>query len=107
MRNVSGVAGNSSQAGSHPRQVRKGIGGFHREAANSPTEGAGMDALTEALLAGVDAEKIEDIDLPDTYLAAHLRIGDLTLFDGVQDRDVRKSIHVAHVPMPALAPDEV
>ncbi|MFE1885462.1 crotonyl-CoA carboxylase/reductase [Streptomyces diastatochromogenes] len=66
-----------------------------------------MDALTEALLAGVDAEKIEEIGLPDTYLAAHLRIDDLTMFDGVQDRDVRKSLHVGHVPMPALAPDEV
>lgn len=66
-----------------------------------------MDALTEALLAGVDAEKIEEINLPETYLAAHLRIDDLNMFDGLRDRDVRKSLHVDRVPMPTLAPDEV
>ncbi|MFJ9155122.1 crotonyl-CoA carboxylase/reductase [Streptomyces sp. NPDC102270] len=66
-----------------------------------------MDALTEALRAGVDAEKIEEFDLPDSYLAAHLRAEDLHMFDGASERDVRKSLHVDHVPMPALAPDEV
>lgn len=66
-----------------------------------------MDALTEALLAGADAEEIAEIDLPENYLAAHLRRDDLPMFDGVQDRDVRKSLHVDRVPMPDIAPDEV
>lgn len=66
-----------------------------------------MDALTEALLEGVDAEEIEKIDLPDSYTAAHLRIDDSSMFDGASERDVRKSLHVGRVPMPELAPDEV
>ncbi|MFJ4971572.1 hypothetical protein [Streptomyces sp. NPDC088755] len=66
-----------------------------------------MDALTEALLAGVDAERIGEIDLPDDYLAAHLRVDDLNMFDGLPERDVRKSLHVDRVPLPELAPDEV
>ncbi|NKQ26986.1 crotonyl-CoA carboxylase/reductase [Streptomyces galbus] len=66
-----------------------------------------MDALSEALLTGADPATIEEAELPDSYLAAHLRIEDLNMFDGLSDRDVQKSLHVDRVPMPDLAPDEV
>ncbi|HEV7936668.1 MAG TPA: crotonyl-CoA carboxylase/reductase [Solirubrobacteraceae bacterium] len=45
--------------------------------------------------------------LPSTYLAAHIVRGDEDMFDGVTDKDVRKSIRVGEVPIPELAPDEV
>ncbi|MFF1643590.1 crotonyl-CoA carboxylase/reductase [Streptomyces sp. NPDC058246] len=66
-----------------------------------------MDVLTEALLDGAGPAEIEKAELPDEYLAAHLRAGDVGMFDGVSDKDVRKSLHVDRVPMPELAPDEV
>lgn len=66
-----------------------------------------MDALAEALLQGADPQTIEDIPLPDDYLAAHLRMDDVGMFGGISDKDVRKSLHVDRVPMPELAPDEV
>ncbi|MFG2545013.1 crotonyl-CoA carboxylase/reductase [Streptomyces sp. NPDC048594] len=45
--------------------------------------------------------------LPDTYRAAHIRAQDTEMFAGIQDKDVRKSLHVGQVPMPEIAPDEV
>ncbi|NGN63569.1 crotonyl-CoA carboxylase/reductase [Streptomyces sp. A7024] len=65
-----------------------------------------MDALAEAVVAGAPRETLTRIPLPDTYTAAHLRAADVGLFEGVEDKDVRKSIHVGDVPMPELAPDE-
>ncbi|MFJ8637182.1 crotonyl-CoA carboxylase/reductase [Streptomyces sp. NPDC093568] len=66
-----------------------------------------MDALAEAVLSGADSEKIGEIELPDSYVAAHLHRDDLRTFDGNSQRDVRKSLRVDRVPMPELAPDEV
>ncbi|MFE6041998.1 crotonyl-CoA carboxylase/reductase [Streptomyces sp. NPDC056452] len=66
-----------------------------------------MDAMTEAILRGAGPEEIENTELPGEYLAAHLRAEDLGMFDGVSDKDVRKSLHVGNVPMPEIAPDEV
>ncbi|MFE7173433.1 crotonyl-CoA carboxylase/reductase [Streptomyces sp. NPDC057616] len=66
-----------------------------------------MDSLTEALLSGAGPEEIGRHDLPPTYQAAHLLAADRGMFDGVADKDVRKSLHVGQVPMPDLAPDEV
>ena len=66
-----------------------------------------MDSLTEALLSGAGPEEIGRPDLPPTYQAAHLLAADRGMFDGVADKDVRKSLHVGQVPMPDLAPDEV
>ncbi|MCJ0873260.1 crotonyl-CoA carboxylase/reductase [Streptomyces sp. AP-93] len=66
-----------------------------------------MHALTEALLRGAGPEEIEETELPEKYVAAHLRAEDLGMFEGVSDKDVRKSLHVGEVPMPELAPDEV
>ncbi|MFD9004237.1 crotonyl-CoA carboxylase/reductase [Streptomyces sp. NPDC059582] len=66
-----------------------------------------MDSLTEALLAGAGPDEIAAHDLPPDYEAAHLLASDTGMFDGMQDKDVRKSLHVGRVPMPDLAPDEV
>ncbi|MDT0446481.1 crotonyl-CoA carboxylase/reductase [Streptomyces johnsoniae] len=66
-----------------------------------------MDSLTETLLSGASAEVVAQEELPDQYTAAFLRAEDVGMFDGVRDKDVRKSIRVGRVPMPELAPDEV
>ncbi|MFD5818888.1 crotonyl-CoA carboxylase/reductase [Streptomyces sp. NPDC127038] len=66
-----------------------------------------MDSLTQALLAGAGPEELGRHELPSTYEAAHLLAADLGMFDGVADKDVRKSLHVGQVPMPDIAPDEV
>jgi crotonyl-CoA reductase len=46
-------------------------------------------------------------EVPSTYLAAHLLCEDEAIFEGHDDRDVRRSLRVGEVPMPELAPDEV
>jgi len=66
-----------------------------------------MDELAEAVLDGADPETIEKTALPESYLAAYTRAEDSGMFDGVQDKDVRKSLHIGQIPMPELAPDEV
>lgn len=66
-----------------------------------------MDSLTEALLSGASTPVAEREEIPDQYTAAYLRAEDVGMFEGVRDKDVRKSIHVGQVPMPELAPDEV
>ncbi|MEU9000573.1 crotonyl-CoA carboxylase/reductase [Streptomyces sp. NPDC048551] len=66
-----------------------------------------MDAMTEALLGGASRDEIERQPLPSHYEAAHLLARDVGMFDGVADKDVRKSLHVGPVPMPEIAPDEV
>ncbi|PWI09294.1 crotonyl-CoA carboxylase/reductase [Streptomyces sp. NWU339] len=66
-----------------------------------------MDSLTEALLSGADPDEIGRYELPSEYEAAHLLAADVGMFDGVENKDVRKSLHVGRVPMPDIAPDEV
>ncbi|MFI2351222.1 crotonyl-CoA carboxylase/reductase [Streptomyces sp. NPDC019443] len=66
-----------------------------------------MDSLTEALLEGASPEELERQTLPAEYLAAHLRAEDVGMFGKVEDKDVRKSLHVGNVEMPEIAPDEV
>ncbi|QFR00445.1 crotonyl-CoA carboxylase/reductase [Streptomyces phaeolivaceus] len=66
-----------------------------------------MSQLAEAVLNGASPDEIEKAPLPDEYLALHLRAEDVTMFDGVADKDVRKSLRLGQVPMPELAPDEV
>lgn len=66
-----------------------------------------MDSLTEALLSGAPGEVLARQKLPDHFDAAHLRAEDVGMFEGAQDKDVRRSIRVGPVAMPELAPDEV
>jgi crotonyl-CoA reductase len=66
-----------------------------------------MTSVSEAVIAGANAEEILGCSLPSTYQAAYLSREDDNMFDGIVDKDVRKSIRVGEVPMPELAPDEV
>lgn len=63
--------------------------------------------LAEAVRAGAEPAALLDAEVPDSYRAAYIRRQDEHIFDGRSDRDVRESLHVGEVPMPALAPDEV
>ncbi|MGY0020373.1 crotonyl-CoA carboxylase/reductase [Streptomyces sp. cg35] len=65
------------------------------------------DPLAAAVVADAPAATLAELPVPQHYLAAHLRAEDQDTFSGVDDKDVRKSIHVGAVPMPELAPDEV
>ncbi|WP_328338865.1 crotonyl-CoA carboxylase/reductase [Streptomyces violaceus] len=62
--------------------------------------------LSEAVIAGADAAALESLPLPDHFPAACVRADDVSMFEGVEDKDVRKSLSVWDVPMPELAPDE-
>jgi len=66
-----------------------------------------MSELEEAVLADASAAELLACPVPDRLRAAHLRRADADLFDGEDDPDVRRSLHVGEVPMPHLAPDEV
>ncbi|MGW2617094.1 crotonyl-CoA carboxylase/reductase [Streptomyces sp. NPDC001500] len=66
-----------------------------------------MTLLTEAVRAGASPQELERAEPPREYTAAYIRSEDARMFDGVTDRDVRKSLRVGEVPMPELAPDEV
>jgi crotonyl-CoA reductase len=68
-----------------------------------------MDQLAEAVVSGASAEQLHRLPDPVDYYAAHLREQDAGVFAGLAsaDKDVRRSLHVGRVPMPALAPDEV
>lgn len=66
-----------------------------------------MDELSAAVVSGASPDELERIPVPDRYTAAHVRAEDVSMFSGMIDKDVRKSIHVGLVEMPALAPDEV
>ncbi|MEU5897006.1 MULTISPECIES: crotonyl-CoA carboxylase/reductase [Streptomyces] len=66
-----------------------------------------MDELSAAVIAGASPDVLESLPVPAEYNAAHLRAEDVGIFSGVEDKDVRKTIHLGRVPMPELAPDEV
>ncbi|MGW4233402.1 crotonyl-CoA carboxylase/reductase [Streptomyces sp. NPDC004980] len=66
-----------------------------------------MDSLTEAVLRGASPDELERAPVPTDFVAAHIRQEDVGIFDGVADKDVRRSLKVDRVPMPELAPDEV
>jgi crotonyl-CoA reductase len=65
-----------------------------------------MDPMADALLGGATPEQLAHVDLPGEYLATYLRVEDVGMFAGVDDKDVRRSLKVGSVPMPELAPDE-
>lgn len=62
--------------------------------------------LSEAVVAGADATELESLPVPDSFPAATVRARDINMFEGVDDKDVRKTLYVEDVPMPELAPDE-
>lgn len=66
-----------------------------------------MDVLSKAVLNGAPPEELERLPLPEEFLAGHLRADDAAAMAGDTDKDVRRTLHVGHVAMPELAPDEV
>lgn len=66
-----------------------------------------MDPLATAALEGADAAVLAAQPVPAGYRAAHVRVEDVEMFRGIEDKDVRKSLRVGDIPMPELAPDEV
>ncbi|MHB1510660.1 MAG: crotonyl-CoA carboxylase/reductase [Acidimicrobiales bacterium] len=67
-----------------------------------------MEAFRDAILAGAPGEELARIPLPESYRAAFVRKDEAGLFSGLSSRekDPRASLHVDHVAVPALAPDE-
>jgi crotonyl-CoA reductase len=71
---------------------------------SNPTE----NPLVDAVRAGASGEELLNCPLPATFRGAHLRREDMDMFAATdEDPDVRRSLHVGHVPLPELAPDEV
>ncbi len=67
-----------------------------------------MDAFRDAILAGAGGEELAAIPVPDVYRAAFVLRDESGMFEGLEsaDKDPRKSLHVADVAVPELAPDE-
>jgi crotonyl-CoA reductase len=63
--------------------------------------------LVDAVRNEASAEELAECQVPSTYVAAYLSREDEGMFQGESDRDVRRSIRVGEIPVPALAPDEV
>jgi crotonyl-CoA carboxylase/reductase len=68
---------------------------------------ASSSALLDAARSGADGRELLDIDLPSTFRAVYTLKEEVGIFEGHQDKDVRRSLHVGDVAMPELAPDEV
>jgi crotonyl-CoA reductase len=67
-----------------------------------------MQAIRDAILAGAGGPEISALPLPETYRGAYVLRDEIDMFAGVDsaDKDPRKSLHVADVAVPELAPDE-
>ncbi|MGH9117349.1 MAG: crotonyl-CoA carboxylase/reductase [Acidimicrobiales bacterium] len=67
-----------------------------------------MKEILAAILEGVSGDELGQLPIPDAYRAAYVRRDEVDLFDGMEsaDKDPRKSLHVAEVATPELAPDE-
>ncbi|RST08905.1 crotonyl-CoA carboxylase/reductase [Streptomyces sp. WAC07149] len=63
--------------------------------------------LADAVIEGRSGEELLSLPLPGHMKAVTVHKDQTGMFDGVADKDVRKSMHVEDVPMPELAPDEV
>ncbi len=67
-----------------------------------------MQAFADAIAAGATGEELANLEIPESYRAAHVLRSETEIFDGVAsaDKDPRKSLHVDQIPTPELAPDE-
>ena len=68
-----------------------------------------MQHISEAINAGASGDEIANLEIPESYRAAHVLRSEVDMWEGVAsaDKDPRKSLHVGEVPTPELAPDEV
>ncbi len=92
----------AKELGKTVADIRLNGGGADNELA-----GEGSESMVSALAREASAEELSGCALPSAYVAAHLSREDEQIFEGEQDKDVRKSIRVGEVPLPELAPDEV
>src|SRR5262245_13049607 len=67
-----------------------------------------IEQIRDAILEGAPGEEFAALPVPDHYRAAFVRRDEVGMFEGIEspDKDPRKSLHVADVPTPRLAPDE-
>src|SRR6266540_6415004 len=67
-----------------------------------------MEQILEAIQAGAGGGDIAGLAIPESYRAAYVRRDEIGMFEGIAsaDKDPRKSLHVAEVATPVLAPDE-
>jgi crotonyl-CoA reductase len=65
-----------------------------------------QSSMSEAVVSDIDPEELRSLPVPDYFSAAVVREADQSIFENMQDKDVRKSLLVEQVPMPELAPDE-
>jgi crotonyl-CoA reductase len=70
-----------------------------------------VDEILAAILGGAGGaggEELAGLAIPDSFRAAFVRRDEVDMFEGLDsaDKDPRKSLHVAEVPTPELAPDE-
>jgi NADPH:quinone reductase-like Zn-dependent oxidoreductase len=65
-----------------------------------------MDSMAEIVLDDATSDQLERAQVPVEYLAAYVRVEDVEMFAGADDKDVRKSLRVGLVSTPELAPDE-
>lgn len=65
-----------------------------------------MDVF-EAIGEGRFGEELAEAALPETQIAAHLRLEDVERAAALGERDVRDTIHIGPVPVPEPGPDEV
>ncbi len=63
--------------------------------------------VVEAIADGDIGPQLADRALPDTQIAAHLKIEDAEAARETPVQDVRDTLHVGELPVPEIAPDEV
>jgi crotonyl-CoA reductase len=74
----------------------------------SPGMSTEMDAIRDAVMAGMPGEELAALPLPSNVRGAVVRADEAEMFDGLpsEEKDPRKSVHIDDVPLPELAPDE-
>jgi crotonyl-CoA reductase len=67
-----------------------------------------MKDILAAIMEGASGDELGHLSIPESYRAAYVSRDEVDLFDGMDsvDKDPRKSLHVADVATPELAPDE-
>src|SRR2546421_8411801 len=67
-----------------------------------------MQEILDAILNDASGPELQELPLPETFRAATVQKDDVELSAGLlsEEKDPKKSVHIAQVPIPELAPDE-